>query len=281
MFLLHQLLAHLILFLIDHVFVEVVQNSDDDDDSDDEDYVDDSDDEDDDDFDEVEDVMKELISDDDDDDDDDDENSDEEVIQLKVKRKKVKKPKSKNANETEGMKRARKEDVMSLLQKTHAGSLFQANDLPTWDEEEGDSPTHEPPTKKAAVSSLSPMHWTKQAIMRERHHLIAHSAPKALRPSKWDQEYDAPKLPKIRTGVVKAEDVSQKFDQFLTKAAGKKEQSRAVDDDVRSNLPITSRFKSDWSKKMQQKQSPSKKHTPGKPFFGKITLPQSGLPKLF
>ena len=108
--------------------------------------------------------------------------------------------------------------------------------------------------------------------MRERHSLIAHSAPKAMRPSKWDQEYDAPKLPKIRTGVVKAEDVSGKFDQFLTKAAGKKSHPRIVvsgddDDGVRSNISSTSSasgFKSDWSKRMQQKQSPHRKQSPMK-----------------
>lgn len=179
-------------------------------------------------------------------------------------------------------KRAQKEDVMELLQKTHAGSLFHANDLPTWDdddddedasENENEEKTGEPPLKKREGGADSPSHWTKKAIMRERHTLIARSTPKALRPSKWDEEYDQPKLPKIRTEVVKGEDVSGKFDDFLTSAAKKKKSAIVVgdeDDGVHSScsVPVTSSgFKSNWSKKLQKRlmeQTQAKKKPAGK-----------------
>ena len=155
---------------------------------------------------------------------------------------------------------------MELLQKTHAGSLFHANDLPTWDdddedgnENEDEESTGQPPLKKREGGADSPSHWTKKAILRERHTLIARSTPKALRPSKWDEEYDQPKLPKVRTEIVKAEDVSGKFDDFLTIAAKKKKSAIVVGDEDESvhsscSAPGTSSgFKSNWSKKLQKR----------------------------
>lgn len=231
--------------------VETVELSDDDD-EDDSDFV--------------------IGDDEDEDSEDESEDSDEEDDDVKETRKPTKQDAMdrlrKALEEKVEAKRTQREDVMELLQKTHAGSLFHANDLPTWDdddegeegsESEGEESTGQPPRKKHEGGADSPSHWTKKAIMRERHTLIARSTPKALRPSKWDEEYDQPKLPKVRTEVVKPEDVSGKFDDFLTSAAKKKKNAIVVgdeDDGVHSScsVPATSSgFKSNWSKKLQKR----------------------------
>lgn len=212
-----------------------------------------------------------VVENDEDDDSEEDESDDEEEEEdLKEKRKPTKQDAMerlrKALQEKVEAKRAQREDVMELLQKTHAGSLFHANDLPTWDdddedgnENEDEESTGQPPLKKREGGADSPSHWTKKAILRERHTLIARSTPKALRPSKWDEEYDQPKLPKVRTEIVKAEDVSGKFDDFLTIAAKKKKSAIVVGDEdegVHSSCSApgtSSGFKSNWSKKLQKR----------------------------
>lgn len=210
----------------------------------------------------------------DEEDNDEEEEEDEDVKEIRKpsKREEMEKLRKALAEKVEA-KRAQKEDVMELLQKTHAGSLFHANDLPTWDDDEDDNSSEsedeesavQPPLKKQKSGVDSPSHWTKKAIMRERHTLIARSTPKALRPSKWDEEYDQPKLPKVRTEIVKAEDVSGKFDDFLTTAAKKKKSAIVVGDEhdgVHSSCSApgtTSGFKSNWSKKLQKRLMEEKK----------------------